>query len=138
MAFSFWLNLEHGSAGDITIIAGKTIQVSNSAIRSSTLSSGNGGNVSLSTGTLALTNNGEIRSFTSGAGNGGSVQIKASDSITVTFTGSLGGFDDTNISSHSSFGAAADSGPIILEAPTVTIQGEDISLWKYSNGDYKS
>ena len=65
-----------GSAGDITISAGKTIQIDNSVIGSTALSSGNGGNVSLSAGNVALINAAQIGSSSSGSGNAGNILIE--------------------------------------------------------------
>src|SRR5579884_243485 len=116
----------NGRAGDITVTAENSIQVSGfnpntlseSAIWSMSNNTGDGGNITLSSHTVSIENGGIIQSTGSGPGNAGNIAI-ATDQVTVS------GVDEIeNSSTIISFGTGSgNSGAInIITAQSVNVE----------------
>jgi len=74
-----------GDAGNIQILAGNAVSLTNEAnINSNTAGSGKGGDINVQARSFSLTNGGSINSDTTGQGNGGNVTISASDFVEVS------------------------------------------------------
>jgi filamentous hemagglutinin family protein len=113
----------NGRAGDITIVAEDSIQVSGfnpntfaeSVIWSQSNNTGDGGNITLSASNISVQNGGIVQSNGSGTGNTGSISITA-DQVSIS------GFDEIGISSQiSSISPAANSGTITITVQSVNI-----------------
>jgi filamentous hemagglutinin family protein len=115
----------NGRAGDITVTAQESIQVSGfnpntlseSAIWSMSNNTGDGGNITLSSHTVSVENGGIIQSTGSGPGNAGNIAI-ATDQVTVS------GVDEIeNSSTIISFGTGSgNSGAINITAQSVNVE----------------
>lgn len=125
------VSLSDGNAGDLTVVASESIEVSGirpddplnpTGILSQTFGTGKGGNLSIDTGRLIVRDGGLIASNTFGAGQAGNLTVKAAESVELigtnpdpTISGGIGAGVDV--------GATGNSGSLTIETKRLTIQG---------------
>ena len=85
-AFISASTLAEGNAGDLTILASESVEVSNDAVIQAEVfegATGNGGDLDITTANLTVSNGAQISASTRSNGDAGNLTIKASDSISI-------------------------------------------------------
>ncbi|MCA1992658.1 MAG: filamentous hemagglutinin N-terminal domain-containing protein [Coleofasciculus sp. S288] len=104
-----------GDAGDLTIHASDSVEVSRNSILSARVNStatGDGGNLTIETGQLVV-RDGRISTSTSGDGKAGNLTIQAADSVNVTHGSLSTGVTET---------ATGDGGNLLIDTQRLALQ----------------
>ena len=117
--------LGQGNAGDLTIRASESVNLSGNGLSSSLRSNvgaeatGNSGNITIETTQLSLSDGASISALTSGQGNAGSLTIRASESVTLSGFNADGG--SSLLDSFVSSGAVGNAGNLTIETAQLNL-----------------
>ncbi len=121
-----------GNGGNITLkvkglteFSGDKVQANGSIVTSgintSSSGSGNAGSVNIETGNLKLTNAASMNATVYSSGQGGNINIKATDNIVLSGTGSLNQGSSIAANTRGKIQAAGSGGAIRLEANNIQL-----------------
>jgi filamentous hemagglutinin family protein len=107
-----------GKAGDLTIIAKDSVNISHGLITSDTSGEGDAGTIVLDVGSLNLTNVGRIRANASSSGKAGDITIMAKDTVNISSSSSI----------SSTTSGEGNAGTIVLDVGNLNLTGFSASI----------
>src|SRR5262249_6630316 len=116
-----------GRSGDIVVSAPVLTIDNGGGVETGTSAGGRAGDVSVAVGRLTVMGGGSIGSSTAGSGEGGVVTIRATDSVSVIGSGPFGPSRVLSLTD-----SATASGPIMVSAPTVSLDSGAVVLSRTS------
>ncbi|MDJ0679676.1 MAG: filamentous hemagglutinin N-terminal domain-containing protein [Xenococcaceae cyanobacterium MO_167.B52] len=128
--------LGDANAGNLTINASESIQLTESGIFATTEpeARGNGGNLSVNTGQLLVQEGAQISTNTFSIGNAGTLNVRAAEFIQLEGS-SIDGIIASGLLSQVDTGATGDGGELIIETPKLMVlEGAQISTSARSDG----
>jgi len=110
--------MDSGSGGNISLIAGQSVSISNGAsVSASTNGPGNAGNILVKANDIALTGGGTMSAASTGAGNAGAVTIQGLNSPANSFV-----VDGVGSGVFTTTSATGSGGNITINADAVALQ----------------
>ena len=118
-----------GPGGTIAVAAPALTMSDNGTISAATSGSGNAGNISLNVGNLTQTGGARVDSSTTSEGQGGNLTVTATESMSISGSGSLPSGLFSTASSTGNAGQITVSAPALAPVPTLTMaDGGKISV----------
>jgi filamentous hemagglutinin family protein len=125
-----------GNAGNLTIRASDSVELSNQGRVSATVqpqARGTGGNLTIETGRLSVRDGSQVSTGTSGEGNGGNLLIKARDLVEVLGTEKPGGSSDLGADVRTRSGAKG--GDLTIDTKKLVVRNAQVGTSVLGKGE---